>query len=160
MTSLLRCIFCIIGIYYVAQCMHSIFFPAASGYIYSKDVRYCGHDKSCIPARNIILAIINKINYLHIHKILQFTDFDLIPYYSLKMLLGTAIEYRDEKKTVTIYCGRHAACRFKSFFVNVKKIIFLYIKWIYKKYILWTGRELNPRPLPCQGSDLPLSYRP
>ena len=25
---------------------------------------------------------------------------------------------------------------------------------------LWTGRELNPRPLPCQGSDLPLIYRP
>jgi hypothetical protein len=24
----------------------------------------------------------------------------------------------------------------------------------------WTGRELNPRPLPCQGSDLPLIYRP
>lgn len=24
----------------------------------------------------------------------------------------------------------------------------------------WTERELNPRPLPCQGSDLPLIYRP
>jgi hypothetical protein len=24
----------------------------------------------------------------------------------------------------------------------------------------WTGRELNPRPLPCQGSDLPLIYQP
>ena len=25
---------------------------------------------------------------------------------------------------------------------------------------VWTERELNPRPLPCQGSDLPLIYRP
>lgn len=24
----------------------------------------------------------------------------------------------------------------------------------------WTDRELNPRPLPCQGSDLPLIYQP
>jgi hypothetical protein len=24
----------------------------------------------------------------------------------------------------------------------------------------WTERELNPRPLPCQGSDLPLIYQP
>ncbi len=29
-----------------------------------------------------------------------------------------------------------------------------------RKIVMWTGRELNPRPLPCQGSDLPLIYQP
>lgn len=28
------------------------------------------------------------------------------------------------------------------------------------KRTTWTERDLNPRPLPCQGSDLPLIYRP
>ena len=30
----------------------------------------------------------------------------------------------------------------------------------FKMKTKWTGRELNPRPLPCQGSDLPLIYQP
>lgn len=46
------------------------------------------------------------------------------------------------------------------------KKITLCKNWSYKKdfrkiiFFKWTGRELNPRPLPCQGSDLPLIYRP
>jgi hypothetical protein len=34
------------------------------------------------------------------------------------------------------------------------------IRDLRKKGFQWTGRELNPRPLPCQGSDLPLIYQP
>ena len=44
---------------------------------------------------------------------------------------------------------------------------FSYIIIIYKGYtyifwwlIIWTGWDLNPRPPPCEGGDLPLIYQP
>ena len=70
------------------------------------------------------------------------------------MLLGTAIEYKDEKKTVTIFCGRHAACRFKSFFVNVKKLFFFILDKFMKNisYMDRSGIEPEASPMPRERS--------
>ena len=36
----------------------------------------------------------------------------------------------------------------------------LLLNFVIKHENLWTGRDLNPWPPPCEGDDLPLIYQP
>ena len=69
--------------------------------------------------------------------------------YVIKRIKGKRYVYKQWKingKTISKYVG------------SLVKIVNFYLenKDSFEK---WTGRDLNPRPSPCEGDALPLSYR-
>ena len=44
--------------------------------------------------------------------------------------------------------------------INISRFLEVKLNELFFEKNGWTGRDLNPRPSPCEGDDLPLIYQP
>ena len=69
-----------------------------------------------------------------------------------KLTLSVDKEIINEAKKLDINISSFLEIRLREYVAITKGIV--------KSNNLWTERDLNPRPPPCEGGDLPLIYQP